>query len=331
MMKYLWLNLVFLFLISCNIDESAEEDQDAGTQELDSTVCVQLNHRSNVEMLELFFYSDGAVRGEGASNTGKLGKNYAVQVIGTQEGEDELQLKVSYYEKDNPSAVRSSEETWKKEGRKWITKNRSGATAATAYWRVRCPGDTTVLEGLYDVVFGFNEGYAVVERNKKFGLINEQEELVIPLKYANLSDVVEGTLTYQNEQAQQYGLMHADGTEITGANYSHLLPQNEGLIAYYDDDMRAWGFMDSSLAVVIKPRFSQINTYVDDYTELPFNEGLANVAVAGRWGYINHQGEKVLPLEYAYAAPFKDGKARVSKDGKWMYINKKGDCVEGCE
>lgn len=328
-MKYLWLSLAALFLSSCGSDEPTAGDPE--NRKLESTACVQLNSRSAVELLELMFYNDGYVYGEGASNPAKMGKSYAVQVTGTQETEDELQLDLNYYEKGDTTPIRTSEEIWKKQGGRWVVQNRANQASRPVYWEVRCPRDTTETAGLYDMVYGFNEGYAVVERNKKFGLINEAGELVIPLSYANLSDVVEGTLTYQNEQAQAYGLMRPDGTELTPAIYSQLLPQNEGRIAYYDDKARAWGFMDSSLQIVIKPRFSQINMYADDFTELPFSEGLANVAVSGRWGYINRQGEQVLPLEYSYADSFKDGKARVSKDGKWIYINKEGDCVENCD
>ena len=60
-----------------------------------------------------------------------------------------------------------------------------------------------------------------------------------------------------------------------------------------------------------------------------------------KYGYINKDGEIVIPLNYTYAYPFKNGKAKVASKRKNhieaygeiinFYINKKGECIEGCE
>ena len=53
-----------------------------------------------------------------------------------------------------------------------------------------------------------------------------------------------------------------------------------------------------------------------------FSEGLANVKINGKWGYINTKGEEVIPCQYDAANPFSEGVAVVIIGKKWKYIDK---------
>ncbi|RBL89533.1 WG repeat-containing protein [Chitinophaga flava] len=55
-----------------------------------------------------------------------------------------------------------------------------------------------------------------------------------------------------------------------------------------------------------------------------FSEGLANVREGGLYGYINAKGEWVIRPNYDYATPFSDGLALVYKGDKGLYIDKNG-------
>ncbi|NLP47209.1 MAG: WG repeat-containing protein, partial [Epulopiscium sp.] len=48
-----------------------------------------------------------------------------------------------------------------------------------------------------------------------------------------------------------------------------------------------------------------------------------------KWGYINKEGDMIIPIQFDAAAPFREGLAAVrmgdSKNGKWGYINSKGE------
>ena len=44
-------------------------------------------------------------------------------------------------------------------------------------------------------------------------------------------------------------------------------------------------------------------------------------------GYINKQGEFVIPREFDYAGEFRNGLAQASKKSQNFYINKKGKVV----
>jgi hypothetical protein len=48
-----------------------------------------------------------------------------------------------------------------------------------------------------------------------------------------------------------------------------------------------------------------------------FSEGLAGVQLAGKWGFVNQSGIKVVPCKYdEIIEPFSDGKAKVILNGK---------------
>ena len=58
-----------------------------------------------------------------------------------------------------------------------------------------------------------------------------------------------------------------------------------------------------------------------------FTEGLAGVNLNGKCGFINKEGQEVIPFEFNDVLPFTEGLAAVELDGKWGYINKKGQEV----
>ena len=47
----------------------------------------------------------------------------------------------------------------------------------------------------------------------------------------------------------------------------------------------------------------------------------------GLYGYVDYDGNVVIPFQYEDAAAFSEGLAAVKKNGKWGYINKEGDVI----
>ena len=55
-----------------------------------------------------------------------------------------------------------------------------------------------------------------------------------------------------------------------------------------------------------------------------FNEGLAAVKRGGLWGYVDAQGQTVVPPRYDGAFAFSQGRAAVHRGGRWGYIDLTG-------
>ena len=67
---------------------------------------------------------------------------------------------------------------------------------------------------------------------------------------------------------------------------------------------------------------------LETYEELkPFNEGYAAVCRGEKWGFINTEGEEVIPCSFDHVDIFNDGFAAVCKDEKWGFIDTKGNVV----
>jgi hypothetical protein len=79
-----------------------------------------------------------------------------------------------------------------------------------------------------------------------------------------------------------------------------------------------WGFIDSTGAVVVAPRFAQVQE---------FAEGLAPVREAGHYGFMDGTGHLVLAQSYGYASPFHHGLAVVQQDSTPQLIDRMGHLV----
>lgn len=58
-----------------------------------------------------------------------------------------------------------------------------------------------------------------------------------------------------------------------------------------------------------------------------FKEGMAIVKLNEKWGFIDKNGKEVIPPKYDYVYSFNEGLARVKVGDKWGYVDKKGDMV----
>ncbi len=56
-------------------------------------------------------------------------------------------------------------------------------------------------------------------------------------------------------------------------------------------------------------------------SERPYSEGLKAVKQDGMWGFVNLDGELVIPYKYHYVRSFHNGLAMVKLSGKWGYID----------
>jgi len=59
-----------------------------------------------------------------------------------------------------------------------------------------------------------------------------------------------------------------------------------------------------------------------------FSDGLAAVKLNGKWGFVDKTGKVIIPLKYEAADNFKNGKVKVMLNEKFIYIDKTGKEVE---
>ncbi len=69
------------------------------------------------------------------------------------------------------------------------------------------------------------------------------------------------------------------------------------------------------------------------YNEIgAFSEGLAKVGKRGKYGFIDTNGDLVIPCEYSNVSSFSEGLVSVqNEDGKWGFIDTNGNNIIPCE
>jgi hypothetical protein len=58
-----------------------------------------------------------------------------------------------------------------------------------------------------------------------------------------------------------------------------------------------------------------------------FQEGRARVSLNGKWGFIDMNGNEVIPLKYVHASDFREGRALVNLNNKYGFVDLQGDVV----
>ncbi len=195
-----------------------------------------------------------------------------------------------------------------------------------------------ILEIHADALSSFSNGLASignVNRDKKsgdvgfrYGYINKQGEVVIPLKYLSTRFFREGMAAVELEY-DKWAYIDTKGNEKIHFNYcggydrvyANIRPFSEGLVAIYDEDNKV-GFRNKEGELVIPHKYC----YASD-----FSEGLSSVRKSrhGRFeGYINTNGELVIPMEHSWCTAFHEGLAVVTDYyglKKYNVINKNGE------
>lgn len=158
----------------------------------------------------------------------------------------------------------------------------------------------------------FHNGFAVVFKGKKAGLIDKSGKLVIPCQYGLLGNFSEGLISFAetadspgdpNHKHSKQGYLDEHGKVVIQPNFLEVRGFSEGLAAVkFDSPSGGWGYIDKTGATAIPAQFNRTGD---------FSGGLAPVKVGKLEGYIDKTGKTVIEPAYGYANAFKDGMALV--------------------
>ncbi len=233
------------------------------------------------------------------------------------------------------------------------------AVSVNEKWGFIDKAGKVVVPPKYDDTGFFHEGLASIlvddGKSGKWGFIDTTGREVVPPKYDRAAAFHQNLAMVWIADEEDWGIFspgkwgYVDGTgrEVVPLIYEDIGEFHEGRACVVKDGKM--GFVDETGAVVIPLAYTYKSEerpwtdIADTYVELLpfFSEGL--VALWGseghgdRYGYIDRDGNEVIPFEYDYAAPFSEGLAYVSKgasvwyetnaDGKFGYIDKAGRVV----
>ena len=137
----------------------------------------------------------------------------------------------------------------------------------------------------------FNEGLMIVEKDKKFGFVNDKGEMVIPLIYDGADEFSEGLAPVLKDW--KWGFINIRGDTIIDFKFV-------GVMMPFRDGYASYG----------KRNFSSGGHYTTDM-----------------WGLIDKKGNIIVSNKYNSASPGYNGNFIVEKDEKKILINEREEVI----
>jgi hypothetical protein len=169
----------------------------------------------------------------------------------------------------------------------------------------------------YDGAGSFENGYAKVKMGSVNGIIDITGKVVTPIRYSSVGNHRAG-LTPIALGYQEYTYVYSTGKRLTPNTYEYAYSFSEGVASVKKDGECFW--IDTTGATI--KSFGKFSTYTY-YGEL--SEGLALFSQGDVKGFVNKEGETVIPKQFEDAGIFKEGLARAKKNGAWGFIDKQGN------
>ena len=225
------------------------------------------------------------------------------------------------------------------DGKRWGYIDRSGNVVVPATWGhaavfsdglagVSQDGQMRYIDHGGNVVFllpahlrsrGFREGMAVVfhpraHRLSRYGVIDALGRLVVPPSYPMIGNFSERMAVVETPSGL-WGYIDVTGDLVIPATFDRAGSFGEG---------RAF-VKEGSEKYFIDTLGSKVARLPDeaDWVQ-PLSEGMALFRIPWRWGYVNREGDVVIPPVYEFAEAFSEGHAAVMVDGKWGYVDRTG-------
>jgi hypothetical protein len=206
------------------------------------------------------------------------------------------------------------------------------------------------MEEEFNEVYSFSEGFAVVERDQKYGIINTLGRLVIPF-----TNGYESISSYSNGLARvckngKTGCINTSGALVVPCIYDVIGNFQDGMAEVLKGGK--FGFINTSGKLVIPCIYENIRSFINgvawgfkngesvffdragNVVPTPANENdyfyltdLTMICEGDKWGYADATGKTVVPCIYTYIGEFNDGLAYVYQNGKYGYVNTSGKVI----
>ena len=152
-----------------------------------------------------------------------------------------------------------------------------------------------IIPTIYDYIYQFTNGVAIVKMNEKYGLINAKGTRISEIKYDRIEPYVSGTYILANlgvmifEMDDQQGLLDTNGKKIVSATYELIIPTDDQYFIVLKD--RKAGIMDVETGHEIVPcKYDRIKRRGVGFKRFVFIDNLAIVQLGRKTGFVGKNG-----------------------------------------
>lgn len=174
-----------------------------------------------------------------------------------------------------------------------------------------------------DVVDGFHSGRILVEKERKWGVINTKGEIVINPQFNSLH--IDGDM-YMFEKDDRWGWCSQDGQYIINPQFSEIGAFNDCELApAKDKESREWGYVDKTGKWVINPQFDKAESF-DNY-------GYAIAKLGNDYGLIDKNGKWAINPQFRDLISLEENNrylAEISRDN-YVIVDQTGKTVSKTE
>jgi WG repeat protein len=160
----------------------------------------------------------------------------------------------------------------------------------------------------------WDEDRLPVRNGNRWGFIDRQGQLVVPIRYEDVEAFSEGRARLLLNG--KWGFTDPAGQLVIPFTYDDAGDFSEGLACVKVGDHI--GFIDLMGKMVIDPRFDW------DRCSWPFREGLRPAAQGGKWGYIDRTGRFVIAPKFDEVWGFSEGFAAIRQGALWGFVDRSG-------
>ena len=196
-------------------------------------------------------------------------------------------------------------------------------------WRGYAHADGRISVQLKDALYsGLYDGIIFWEGEGKKGYIDIWGKAISSGEYKPEGPFYENRACVLNQG--KYGYIDSTGALVIPCRYSEPQIFTEGLAVVSDEESGLEGMIDKGGNMKIPCIYESLGGSSEGYVTAQFG---------GAYGFLDGEGNVVIPFQYAYASAFSHGLAIVtfeeggdqeSKQGIWGFINTRGEEVTPC-
>jgi hypothetical protein len=157
-----------------------------------------------------------------------------------------------------------------------------------------------VIDLVFDGVSSFSEGLARIFVQNKVGFIDTKGNIKIQPKFDTVSEFSEGMAYAKIED--KFGYIDTSGEFVIQPKFYRCWYFENGYALVMQEVISKVCFIDKSGTIKLDGR---------NFLVSKFSEGLINCSDNGDWGFIDINGNFIIPPTYKYAREFSEGKAAV--------------------
>lgn len=173
----------------------------------------------------------------------------------------------------------------------------------------------------YDFLGIISEETAVVGKNQKFGYADTNMKLKTKCEWNSASNLYNGVAAVQ--KGNDWKLLGSDLQQKTNEVYEDILIDEAGFCSrqerIFAKQKDGYYLLDTDGKRVGELVFENARPFGEDE--------MTAVCIDGKWGFINVNGELVIPCKFDDARAFAYTLAPVKQNGKWGYVDTTGEIV----